>query len=432
MQQLDIKDYLQMNVAVPVKKKTDAASDYQFKIIFDNGSDFVIERSAKTNIKRQLCWIASDNLLFIREPKNSKDRPLNGEVSIKNFFGYDNHIQQIHFKNDFFNFSSAADFAYHLNLLHTEPYNVRRNCIKYGINPARYIGCSRWSSNRNLEGLDMLNFNKVLKVIKLIQEYEPLLDKKDANYFHQINSEFTLFLCRICDKFSIDYVRAFLDIYANSDSRFEQSLNDYVADTKLYYYCPTFESPIENYNLDFKRFCTYLFKDLYSQGIAEIDASLLRSYDDCLKMQKEVYGKVKDKYPEHFKECHDKVTLIYNLNLKYFQEKRIEELNAHNKELEYTGEKYSVIVAKTSQDLIEEGINLHHCVGSYVDRVKNGECSIFFLRKTDDIETSLITIEVRDDQVLQVRGLCERLMEEDERKFFDKWVKIKKLKFVSE
>ena len=149
-------------------------------------------------------------------------------------------------------------------------------------------------------------------------------------------------------------------------------------------------------------------------------------------MQKEIYGKIKYKYPEHFKECHDKVTLIYNLNLKYFQEKKIEELNAHNKELEYFGKTYSIIVAKTSQDLIEEGINLHHCVGSYVERVKNGECSIFFLRKTDDIEASLITIEVKDNQVLQVRGLCERLMEDDERIFFKNWIKEKKLKFVSE
>ena len=149
-------------------------------------------------------------------------------------------------------------------------------------------------------------------------------------------------------------------------------------------------------------------------------------------MQKEIYGKVKDKYPTHFKETHDRTVLIYNLNLEYFKEKKIEELNIHNKFLEFSDKNYSIIVAKTSQDLIEEGINLHHCVGSYVNKVKNAECSIFFLRKTDDIDTSLITIEVVEDKIYQVRGLCERRMDEDERKFLNKWCKTKGLTLVGE
>ena len=193
-----------------------------------------------------------------------------------------------------------------------------------------------------------------------------------------------------------------------------------------------FERLIEDFNLDFKRFCTYLFRDLYSEGIVTIEGKILEDYYDCLNMQKEIYGKVKDKYPTHFKETHDRTVLIYNLNLEYFKEKKIEELNIHNKFLEFSDKNYSIIVAKTSQDLIEEGINLHHCVGSYVNKVKNAECSIFFLRKTDDIDTSLITIEVVEDKIYQVRGLCERLMDEDERKFLNKWCKTKGLTLVGE
>ena len=147
-------------------------------------------------------------------------------------------------------------------------------------------------------------------------------------------------------------------------------------------------------------------------------------------MQVNIYGKVKEKYPEHLKEFHDRVCLIFNLNQEYFKEQRVLKLKEHNKNLEFSNNKYTVFCAKTSQDLIEEG--LHHCVGSYVNKVNRGDCSIFFLRKVDEPDISLITIEVIDDKILQVRGLCERYMNDEERNFFNKWIKEKELKLISE
>ena len=93
---------------------------------------------------------------------------------------------------------------------------------------------------------------------------------------------------------------------------------------------------------------------------------------------------------------------------------------------------FIVKIPTCGEDLVKEGQRMHHCVGSYVNKVKNAECSIFFLRKTDDIDTSLITIEVVEDKIYQVRGLCERRMDEDERKFLNKWCKTKGLTLVGE
>ena len=150
-------------------------------------------------------------------------------------------------------------------------------------------------------------------------------------------------------------------------------------------------------------------------------------------MQVTIYGKIKDKYPEHFKETHDKLTLKYNLNKEYFLNKKIEKFNEINNSLEYKDDQYIVFPARTSQELIDEGVNLHHCVGSYVNKVANAECAIFFLRKVRDIENSLITIELRDEnRIVQVRGLCERLMDDSERKFLHKWCKNKGLMLVGE
>ena len=52
MEKLNIKDYLQINDTTPVKKKE--PTSYNFSLVFDNGSDFVIERSTNNKTKRQL------------------------------------------------------------------------------------------------------------------------------------------------------------------------------------------------------------------------------------------------------------------------------------------------------------------------------------------------------------------------------------------
>ena len=38
------------------------------------------------------------------------------------------------------------------------------------------------------------------------------------------------------------------------------------------------------------------------------------------------------------------------------------------------------MVPTKPEELAEEGINLSHCVGQYVDRVAGGECHILFRR----------------------------------------------------
>lgn len=181
---------------------------------------------------------------------------------------------------------------------------------------------------------------------------------------------------------------------------------------------------IKNYNLNFKSYIDYLFDDLYIQGIARIEDNIISLYDDTLNMQSLMFeGKIKDKYPKHLKETHDKETLIYNLNVEYFEHQTAVKLHNTCKELEYSDDNYCIIVPEDSSELIDEGVSLHHCVGSYVDKVNRGKTSILFLREANRRNESLITIEYQDGVIKQVRGLCERYLNDKERKFFDKWCK---------
>lgn len=52
-----------------------------------------------------------------------------------------------------------------------------------------------------------------------------------------------------------------------------------------------------------------------------------------------------------------------------------------------------------------EGNALHHCVGSYANRVAKKECVILFLRRTEELEKPFYTVEVRNRKVVQVQGM---------------------------
>lgn len=59
---------------------------------------------------------------------------------------------------------------------------------------------------------------------------------------------------------------------------------------------------------------------------------------------------------------------------------------------------------------------MNHCVASYIKRVVDGECLIYFLRKTEEIETSLVTVEVRNKAIVQAKGLHNRHINAKEHK----------------
>lgn len=64
-----------------------------------------------------------------------------------------------------------------------------------------------------------------------------------------------------------------------------------------------------------------------------------------------------------------------------------------------------LIVPKTGDEIRAEGAALHHCVGTYVDRVANGKTNIFFVRKADNPNEPYFTLEWKNNDIVQCRGL---------------------------
>lgn len=64
-----------------------------------------------------------------------------------------------------------------------------------------------------------------------------------------------------------------------------------------------------------------------------------------------------------------------------------------------------IICPSVPDDVISEGHALHHCVGSYIDRVAKNECIILFVRKSCEETKPYYTVEIRGKEVIQVRGI---------------------------
>lgn len=134
---------------------------------------------------------------------------------------------------------------------------------------------------------------------------------------------------------------------------------------------------------------------------------------------------------EDVKLMHDNALEVYNLHKEEYA------INAFNKNKKkwkkfiYKNDTLMVIYPETPEEMAKEGIELHHCVKSYIDRVTNGTTNILFIRKVSDPEKPFFTVEISNEGVIeQVHGFGNRNANTEEglNDFINEWKKELKLK----
>ena len=86
-----------------------------------------------------------------------------------------------------------------------------------------------------------------------------------------------------------------------------------------------------------------------------------------------------------------------------------------------SNEELQIVCPKRVNDLVAEGRTLHHCVGSYIDRVAEGRCLIVFVRRVEEPKKPYVTVEVRDGKIAQIHGDHNSDPTEEVKKFVDLW-----------
>lgn len=180
-----------------------------------------------------------------------------------------------------------------------------------------------------------------------------------------------------------------------------------------------FHSTIISQHYAFGKFCNYVIEEVVNQGYTSLE-SFIRTLIDYISMCKDMEVKP-TLYSSYLHQTHDIMARNHKIQLNAMQEQTFAERYKDIKKWEH--DEYAIITPKTSNELKAEGDQLNHCVASYIKRVVDGECLIFFLRNAKDVETPLVTIELRGKNVVQARGAHNRRISEDERFAIYRWAK---------
>lgn len=161
--------------------------------------------------------------------------------------------------------------------------------------------------------------------------------------------------------------------------------------------------------------------DLYKYKLNPINTF---EYLDYLGFCKKLKYDLRDKkilYPSKLKEKHDQLQNLITINENKSNDRKI---NAKYKSLKrniYQNKKFIIFPTKSVEEMIDESSQQNNCVKTYVERVVNNKCDIYFMRLLEDQSKSLVTVEVRDNKVVQQRTKNNMDTTPEQKRFLKKW-----------
>lgn len=258
------------------------------------------------------------------------------------------------------------------------------------------------------------------------------IDKEKLNYIKKQKVISIFDLNQICDH-SLEYIK-FIDKFNKvvEEEDIFKDLSGFSRSHRL----DAIAHMIWDYNLDINRFVEYA-NYLKEYEYTDLNWVALH-YEDYLraeyKLRNDKYSKM-TKYPRSLVQAHHNRTAIIRkieeerMRLAKEEQKELDrQLYMSHKYLGYKNSQYSIVVPNDAEDVIAEGSNLNHCVGSYIGRISRGETFIVFMRESDNIDKSFITVEIKHNTITTALGLHNRTISRSEKDFLKHYARIKRLK----
>lgn len=156
--------------------------------------------------------------------------------------------------------------------------------------------------------------------------------------------------------------------------------------------------------MDYDHFKEYYFFESYRMGY-EGAHDMLRDWNDDLKQQKAIYGKIKEKYPLNLQTHHARLSRIERQMKETIERKGFDTQATVAKEYEWKMDKdegdYIFIAPTVPEDFYNEARNQANCLAGYVSRFAKGDDIIMFMRDKEQPDASLVTIEIIGDTITQ-------------------------------
>lgn len=281
------------------------------------------------------------------------------------------------------------------------------------------------------------NIGTILSNVPRYAKFEQIFsagfdDIVDSNFSKTIN-DIPKSLIKVARDRNIKISDRFCDHWKhNTDAHFLVYKLDYISLTdediysilsKEYYnngrYYSYFNKLIDEYGYNPKSLLLYIDTLMTFEAITNM-YDLIRELEDYARMMNTISPKF-DKYPRNFLTTHQIACRNYNRLRKEFSEDLFKQ--RINKNYECTFGDYAFIYPNCIQDIKDEAVNQNNCVASYIDKVIDGDCHIMFLRKKNNPQDSLVTIEIRNNKIVQAKRKYNADITEEDKIVIDKWNK---------
>lgn len=147
-------------------------------------------------------------------------------------------------------------------------------------------------------------------------------------------------------------------------------------------------------------------------------------YLDYLEFCKKLKYNLKDKkilYPKQLHKKHDELLKLMEINKNKKTSSSIERRYKKLQQFIYRNKKYIIFPVKTIDELLNESKEQNNCVKTYAERIAKGQCDIYFMRLLENQDKSLVTVEVRNNKVVQQRTKNNADTTKEQKTFLKTW-----------
>lgn len=147
-------------------------------------------------------------------------------------------------------------------------------------------------------------------------------------------------------------------------------------------------------------------------------------YNDYLIMIKNMKFDMKNSkylYPKNIKMAHDRILKQYKIVKSSIVTDAVKNRGKELSIYKFEYGKFIIFPADSVESLEDESCQQGNCVRDYAERITDGICDIYFMRLKTDKSKSLVTVEVKNNQVVQKRIKGNDPTTKDQDKFLDLW-----------
>ena len=274
----------------------------------------------------------------------------------------------------------------------------------------------------------------VLDMVPCYAKYEQLfstgIKKIDSCFKYTIN-DIPKGLLKLCREYDCTLTESLVEIYNKNHNVFNFAFNEeFTSITSMdifemvqasisWYYNDgsVLDALLTEFNYDMKSLFKYVDYLMTYEGIDNA-SYILREIRDYANMAHSISRKF-DKYPRNFLTVHAITSRNYNRLKKDYPEDVF--ASRIDKSMEKTIGDYTFIYPKTTQDIKDEAVAQCNCVASYIPRVIDGGCHVLFMRDKNNTEDSLVTIEVRNNKIVQALQRHNASLTESQQEAVNTW-----------